>query len=58
MRLTLPSTPALRSQDPLVTQEHSEALLLASQSRRLSRSRDNFTSLTPLVIVVNGMVLL
>jgi hypothetical protein len=32
MRLTLPSTPALRSQGLLVTQEHSEALLLASLS--------------------------
>jgi hypothetical protein len=32
MRLTLPSTPALRSQGALVTQEHSEALLLASLS--------------------------
>ena len=58
MRLTLPSTPALRSQDPLVAQEHSEALLLASLSRRLSRSRDNFTCPTPLVIVVKTMALL
>jgi hypothetical protein len=58
MRLTLPSTPALRSQVPLVTQEHPEALWLASLPRRLSRSRDNFTSLAPLVIVVKGVVLL
>lgn len=59
MRLTLrvPQQTSPTRPSPLVTQEHLQAQLLASLSSRLSRSRDNFTSPTPLVIVVKGMVL-